>query len=90
MKTITKLVLATFAVSSIISASVLADDVRTVVRYNNHGESTIIYRADAPSVAVYAQGQSVGSAASAADSGALHLCVKDNNHGVATFRYRAE
>jgi hypothetical protein len=95
MKTFTKFALAAIAVSSLFSASVLADDVRTIERYNNHGTGTIVYRqcqsCQSPSVAVYAQGQSYGNAAPAADSGAaLHFCVKGNNHGGSRFSYRAE
>ena len=92
MKTITKLALATVAVSSIVSANVLADDVRTVERYNNHGVGTIVYRQcdHAPSVAVYAQGQSVGNTV-ARDSGSYpRFTLKDNAHGGSHFLYRAE
>ena len=91
MKTMTKLALATIAVSSIISASVLADDIRTIERYNNHGTGTIVYHQcdQSPSVAVYAHGQSVGNAAGDSAS-SPRFTVTDNGHGSSRFHYRAE
>ena len=94
MKTITKLALAAIAFSSIVSAGALADDIRTVERYNNHGGSALVYRQCAPSaqstsIAVYAQGQGLGNAVSDSAS-SPRLTLRDNAHGGSRFLYSAE
>jgi hypothetical protein len=95
MKNMIKLVLATVAVSSIVSVSVLADDVRTIERYNNHGTGTIVYRqcdqsAQYPSVAVYSRGQGVGYSAPGDSASSTRLRLTENAHGSTHFQYRAE
>jgi hypothetical protein len=92
MKTITKLALAALAVSSIVPVSVLADDVRTVVRYDGHGSSTIVYQSgdSSPTVAVYAHGQGAGYSAAPDSSSSPRLTFRDNGHGGSRLLYCAQ
>ncbi len=92
MKIINKFALATVAVCSLLSINALADDFRTVVCFNGHGSSSIIYRRcdSSPSVAVYAGGQSVGDFSVVNPDVSPRFKVKHNPHGSQRFEYRAE
>jgi hypothetical protein len=99
MKTLTKLALAALAMSTFVSATVFADDIRTVERYNNHGTSSLVYRqcdinasGQSSSVAVYSQGRGVGAAYVRDSSNAYpqHLTLRDNAHGGSHYLYTAE
>ena len=89
MKTPVKLAFATVLASVVLTAGALADDLKVVALPNNHGVVTLVYRQrdDAqPTVGVYAGGAGVGQNAGAAD---LHLCFRDNGHGVFQPQYVA-
>jgi len=89
MKTSVKLALATVLASVVVTTGAFADDLKVVSLPNNHGSITLVYRQrdDAQTtVGVYAGGAGVGQAA--ADQ-SLHLCFRDNGHGVLQPQYVA-
>ena len=78
----------TLAASAALSLAALADEAATVTIPNAHGQSTVLFRDNTPSVALYTGGGSC--CASGACSDRSMSMAKPNGHGQATILYRCQ